>query len=233
VAYLTPFVYRPGSGFLHALDPRARFLAFALLSAACFLLGTLGNCLFIAAILVLGRISGLSLKDSFRGILPLLPVLAIVILFQGVSIGILYSLRLTSVALLTALFMSTTSVTDIRNVVSWASRPFPPLRAIDLDLLVALLFSWLPVIFERSERVRAAQSARCIEGRNPVRRAAVFTRVLLSSLLRSAGTTASALESRAYCRDRTLPSFTWGRAESLAATASLAVLAAALFLARG
>jgi energy-coupling factor transporter transmembrane protein EcfT len=228
VAHLTPFVYRPGSGFLHALDPRARFLAFALLSAACFLLGTIGNCLFIAAILVLGRLSGLSAKDSVRGILPLIPVIVVVILFQGVSIGILFCLKLCSIALLTALFMSTTSVTDIRNVVSWGSRPFSPIRALDLDLLVALLFSWLPIIFERSERVRAAQSARCIERRNPLRRAAVFTRVLLASLLRSAGTTASALESRAYCRDRTLPVFTWGLSESIALGASLAVLSAAL-----
>lgn len=146
----------------------------------------------------------------------------------GLVDGVLFSLRLVNAALLTGLFLSVTSVSDIRNVMARACRRVPFLAVLDLDLLIALVFSFMPLIREESVRIRMAQNARCIGGRGLLYRMQAFTLVLLGSLIRSSGRTALALESRAYNRERTLPDCSWRPADTVALALSAAVLAAAL-----
>jgi energy-coupling factor transporter transmembrane protein EcfT len=255
MAELSIFLYRRRASALHGLDARAKFVSFACCSAALFLAPTGISLVLIPALLIALRVAGKnprSVVSSLRALLPMLVLIVAVRAFfsegEGITLfpgwiepfdvitlypkaaseGLLFCLRLIEAALLSGLFLSVSSVSDIADAVAWICKPFPFLKAADIDLAFALSVSYVPLIMEAGERIRFAQASRCVDGRLGAARASAFVRALLESVIRMSGTTALALESRAYGRERTPPDFHWRKKDSVALSVSIMTLIASI-----
>ncbi len=80
--------YLPGTSVTHRMDPRAKLVALVLLIWAITSVPTyLGNVVLILSILALIVFSGLPLGYVLRGIRPVLPVLALFLIFQLLFAG--------------------------------------------------------------------------------------------------------------------------------------------------
>lgn len=183
---ITLGVYLPGKSFIHNLDPRTKIIAATIIivlllfsrSYPAFAL----SALFIAALIIF---SGLPAGYVMRGLKPMLPVLAIMWVFQlflfkdpdaavyfqwwifeateaGLQMGNLIILRVLFLFTITTFLTLTTSVVSLTDGLESMLKPLQaiglPSQELVMTLVIALRF--VLILAEELEKIIKAQMAR-------------------------------------------------------------------------
>jgi energy-coupling factor transport system permease protein len=212
---------------VHALDPRAKILATAVLVVGLFLVDSTAGLLFVAAALVaLVAVSHIPARIFLRLLRPVLFIVTLTVFFQilfsregatlvergfieihsgGLRLGFFLALRillLVSVAgLLTATTAPVTLADGIEDLLSPLKKVRLPAHEVAMMMTIALRF--IPTLGEEAEKITRAQAARGAdfsEG-GPLRRARSLVPVLVPltvGAFRRADELAEAMESRGY-----------------------------------
>lgn len=213
---------------VHALDPRAKILASAVLVAGLFLVDSFAGLLAFAAFLVLAAlgVARLPARHFFGTLRPVLPIVALTAFFQlffsregdvlaawgllvvregGLRLAVFLSARILLLVLSAGLLSATTAPLSVADGVESLLSPLKRLRfpAHEVAMMMAIALRFVPTLFEEAERIREAQAARGAdfdEG-GPVRRLRALGPVLIPltvGAFRRADSLAEAMESRGY-----------------------------------
>ncbi len=173
---------------IHRIDPRIKLVALIGNGTAVMAVSPFGLIPLLALCIVSCVSSGLRLRNIIReGRAFLLLIAAIVFLSvvtadsvtQGAVFGGIYSLRLLLVLIFGHLFISTTTVREIRGSVAGLLKPLPFRWTTHLATIIGLVVSFLPVLFDiTSATVRALKTRSTAIRRRPFR----YTRLLVQSL---------------------------------------------------
>jgi energy-coupling factor transport system permease protein len=166
--------YLPTGSVLHRLDPRVKLLT------------TIG----LLSVVILYLLAKINLRYALRGLLPLLPLFAFVIILQVlfypnkqalesgkaivwhwkgfiiswaslISVGTI-ALRMIAIVLLLTLFTSLADVSDLTHGVDGLLRPFQRigLPAHEVALVLLITFRFIPMLGQELERLMKAQASR-------------------------------------------------------------------------
>ncbi|MEZ5065712.1 MAG: energy-coupling factor transporter transmembrane component T [bacterium] len=212
--------YLPGDSPVHALDPRTKLLAFALVVLTLFRTGLPGAAGLVALAVAVSLVAGTGAARLVRLARSLLWVLLITFLFQafwvgpglaggtreGAERGLLLVARLLGMMGWAVVLTTTTEpirlADGLARLFGWLERLRVPVR--DLALVLTLALRFLPTVLEEAERIVTAQRARGarFEG-NPLKRARALLPLavpLFVGCLRRADTLALAMEARGFGR---------------------------------
>jgi energy-coupling factor transport system permease protein len=226
---LTLGVYLPGKTALHCLDPRTKIAG----ASGLILLLILTNnyaayASFAAFTLGLILMAKIPLGFALKGLRPMLPILAIMWVFQllfqkppgskvifsywifsatdaGLHIGTLMSIRVLLLFLVTTILTLTTSTVELTDGAEALLRPLQkigvPAQELALTMVIALRF--VPTLAEEAEKIIKAQTARGVDFRrgNFIRRTFKLFPVLLPLFINAfkrADELITAMESRCY-----------------------------------
>lgn len=218
------FSYVPGTSFLHKLDPRTKIIAVMLLGVLAFRVANfagLGALFFLFFALALS--SKLPTFVFIRAVQPMLLFITFIFLMQlfftagepfvsiwifqpsleGFEKGIKLVARFILLLLFAALLTASTDPSAITCGVERMLRPFPlhwlGISSYELATMMNIAIAFLPLLFERVERTKAAQAARGMDFvKNPFRSVPALTIPLLRGVIRDAEELALAMESRGY-----------------------------------
>ena len=218
--------YFPGDSLAHRLDPRTKLLATVLYIMAIFLAkGVIAYALLIATLIVSVRISGVGARALFRGMKPVLFIIAftaVLNLFytpgtplvqfwifritrEGVTTAVAMLLRITLLIMGTFLLTYTTSpihLTDgLESLLDPLKRIGVPVHELAMMMSIALRF--IPTLIEETDKIMSAQRARGadFETGSLLRRAKALIPLLVPlfvSAFRRADELATAMECRCY-----------------------------------
>lgn len=181
--------YIPADSPLHRLDPRVKLLAFGLLTLAVVVItGYLTNLLLLALMLGLVLVARLSARYILAGIVPALPVIAVLALLQlffyrntpgsaprilaawgplqvsnvGVQLVLVSLMRFLDLMFLTSLLTNTTTTSALTHGMESLLRPFSAigLPGHELALIGAIALRFLPILGEQLESIGQAQTSR-------------------------------------------------------------------------
>jgi len=219
--------FYPVASPVHALDPRAKILATAILVAGLFLIDSTTGLLFVAAALAtLVAASRIPVRTFLRILRPVLLIVALTVSFQvlfsreggtlfewgfleihagGLRLGFFLALRIillvSAAGLLTATTAPVALADGIEDLLSPLKRVRFPAHEVAMMMTIALRF--IPTLGEEAEKITKAQAARGAdfsEG-GPLRRARSLIPVLVPltvGAFRRADELAEAMESRGY-----------------------------------
>ena len=218
--------YFPGDSLAHRLDPRTKLLATVLYIMAIFLAkGVIAYALLIATLIVSVRISGVGARALFRGMKPVLFIIAftaVLNLFytpgtplvqfwifritrEGVTTAVAMLLRITLLIMGTFLLTYTPSpihLTDgLESLLDPLKRIGVPVHELAMMMSIALRF--IPTLIEETDKIMSAQRARGadFETGSLLRRAKALIPLLVPlfvSAFRRADELATAMECRCY-----------------------------------
>lgn len=218
------FSYVPGASFLHKLDPRTKLAAVMLLGILTFRTESfLGIGVLFAFFFALTSFSGLPARVFFRAVRPMLLFITFIFLAQlfftegrvlasfwilhpsieGLQNGLRLSARFILLLLFAALMTATTDPSAITCGIERILRPLPlrwmGVNSFELATMMNLSIAFLPLLFERVERTKAAQASRGMYfGRNPFHSVPALVIPLIRGVARDAEELALAMESRGY-----------------------------------
>lgn len=188
--YVTIGQYLPTGSFLHRLDPRFKLLAFGTLVAGVAFAGSYtGSIVGLLGAVGLVMLSGVPLRHAVRGVGPILPILALLAVFQfafppalGSGAGceillrlplveltdctlrlvIVSAVRLVALLLLTSLLTFTTSVSELARGTDRLLSPLGRmgLPAHELSMVVTIALRFVPLLAGEMERIFKAQASR-------------------------------------------------------------------------
>ncbi|HWR25623.1 MAG TPA: energy-coupling factor transporter transmembrane protein EcfT [Methanosarcina sp.] len=218
------FTYVPGASFLHTLDPRTKIVAVMLLGILTFRIedfagiGTLFLLFFSLALL-----SRLPMKIFFRAVKPMLLFITFIFLAQvlftdgrvlasvwilkpsleGLEKGLKLAGRFILLLLFAALLTASTDPSAITCGIERMLRPLPlrwlGISSFELATMMNISIAFLPLLFDRVERTKAAQTARGMDFvKNPFRSIPALAVPLLRGVIRDSEELALAMESRGY-----------------------------------
>jgi len=220
--------YVPGNSVIHRLDPRVKIILLLIFPVQVFLLRTerwwdsLLPAVFLAVVTIL---SGLNIRFVLRGLRSVMILVLITFFFnilftegttlvswsfiritrEGLSFGMIMSMRLIYVVLATSLLTLCTSplqITDaLESLMRWGRIFRLPVHEIAMMMSIALRF--IPTLMEELERIIKAQMARGadFERGSLMKRVRSFVPVLVPLFVqafRHADDLAVAMESRCY-----------------------------------
>lgn len=218
--------YIPGESILHKLDPRFKIIWTVLLMVAVFVINTWQEYVimgaFIALLLV---ISDIPVKQSLKGIKPLVLILAItailniffvkgtplvklgpvMITYEGIISAVMLFFRLVMLVVAASLMTLTTTpmaMTDgIERMMKPLERVGVPAHEIAMMMSIALRF--IPTLMEETERIMKAQASRGadFDTGSLFKRVKSFIPVLVPlfvSAFKRADELAEAMEARCY-----------------------------------
>jgi energy-coupling factor transport system permease protein len=218
------FSYMPGVSPLHKLDPRTKIVAVMLLGILAF---RIENFAGIGALFMLffalALISQLPKTVFFRAVRPMMLFIIFIFLaqlfftdgraltsiwimrpsFEGLENGIKLVARFILLLIFAAFLTASTDPSAITCGIERILRPLP-LRwlgtsSYELATMMNISISFLPLLFERVERTKAAQTARGMDFvKNPFHSVPALTIPLLRGVIRDAEELALAMESRGY-----------------------------------
>ena len=218
--------YFPGDTLAHRLDPRTKLLATVLYIIAIFLAkGPIAYGVLILTLIVSVRISKVGAKALFRGLKPVLFIIAftaVLNLFytpgtviaqfwifhvtrEGVITAIAMMLRISLLIMGTFLLTYTTSpirLTDgLEDLLGPLKKLGVPVHELAMMMTIALRF--IPTLIEEADKIMKAQMARGadFESGNLIKRAKNMIPILVPlfvSAFRRADELAMAMESRCY-----------------------------------
>lgn len=204
---------------LHALDPAAKILIFAVVLASAVSASTWAAICVVCAYLILlcalsrvGPAFYLGSLKYFAWMFALSFALNAIFPREGAGAplghgalvtGALFAAKLALMILVAAVFTVVTSPSEIGDgIMAFAnSRGRVGRRAAEFAALVAMSLRFVPVIFEEAERIRAAQRLRGGERRGLIGKAKSVVHLivpLVESSLRRANNLGYALEARCY-----------------------------------
>lgn len=222
------FSYVPGTSILHRLDPRTKVAAVMLLGILTFRIENFAGigALFVF-FFVLSLISELPTKVFFRAVRPMMLFIFFIFLTQlfftdgkslasywilqpsleGLEKGLKLAARFILLLLFSALLTASTDPSAITCGIERMLRPFPlrwlGISSFELATMMNISIAFLPLLFERVERTKAAQAARGMDFvKSPLRSIPALTIPLLRGVIRDAEELALAMESRGYQGNR-------------------------------
>ncbi len=219
--------YYPGRSFLHALDPRSKFLASLILMACLLFAHGIGSMtLHLALCVLIWSLSGIPARVILTSLRPFLWIVAIVALVQlftsggsvlftlpvvgwvvrdgGVVNAFVYSIRLVLLVTLSTTLTMTTQPVDLTDGLEKLLSPMKRLRVPvhEIALMVTLALRFIPILIREAERVRNAQLSRgvSLEGSLLRRLEAVVPMILplFLTAMQKAEDLALAMEARAF-----------------------------------
>lgn len=218
--------YFPGDTLAHRLDPRTKLLATVLYIIAIFLAkGPIAYGVLILTLIVSVRISKVGAKALFRGLKPVLFIIAftaVLNLFytpgtviaqfwifhvtrEGVITAIAMMLRISLLIMGTFLLTYTTSpirLTDaLEQLMGGLKRFHVPVHELSMMMSIALRF--IPTLIEETDKIMSAQKARGadFESGSLIQKAKALIPILVPlfiSAFRRADELATAMECRCY-----------------------------------
>lgn len=219
--------YYPGDSILHDLDPRSKLLASLLLMLSLFISINLWSLLLLFVICVLGfQVSGIPFSMASRNLKPFfwlflitflihvlttrgtvlytLPLLNWTITSEGMTNGMLYSIRLGVLIIIAALLTMTTAPIELTDSLE---KLFSPLKRLkvpvhEFALMMTLALRFVPILLREAERIRNAQLSRglSLEGNlmRRIRNIVPMILPLMVAAIRRADELAVAMEARNY-----------------------------------
>ena len=218
--------YFPGDTLAHRLDPRTKLLATILYIAAIFFAkGPAAYAVLILTLIVSVRISKVGARALFRGLKPVLFIIAftaVLNLFytpgtaiaqlwifhitrEGVTTAIAMMLRITLLIMGTFLLTYTTSPIRLTDGLESLLAPLKKLGVPvhELAMMMSIALRFIPTLIEETDKIMSAQRARGadFESGDLLRRAKALIPLLVPlfvSAFRRADELATAMECRCY-----------------------------------
>lgn len=216
----------PGNSILHKLDPRTKIillfvlmiLIFAADGAAAYSLLTI----FTAALIFLSKVPPVTVLKSLK---PLIWIILFTLLIhlvshegeilmqffifkitdEGIKLGILISLRLILIIILSSLLTFTTSPIQLTDATEKILSPLSKfgVPAHELAMMMTIALRFIPTLIEETDKIIKAQKSRGVdfETGNLFRRMKMFVPILVPLFLssfRRADDLAMAMEARCY-----------------------------------
>ena len=219
--------FYPVDSPLHALDPRAKISAVALLVLGLFFIGGIEGLILMAVALLAGvAVSRVPVRVFFKLPGPVLFIVVFTALFQalfshrgevllgwgplevygdGLRLGVFLALRIVLLVWAAGLLTATTGPVALADGLEDLLSPLKKIRfpAHEAAMMMTIALRFIPTLQEEAERITRAQAARGAgfdEG-GPIRRARSLLPVLLPLVIgafRRADELADAMESRGY-----------------------------------
>lgn len=218
--------YIPGQSILHRLDPRSKIIWTILLMVAVFIINTWQEYVMMGAfIAILLIISGIPLKQSLKGIKPLVLILAITailniflvqgtplvklgpvtISYEGLITAVMLFLRLVMLVVVASLMTLTTTPIALTDGIEYMLKPLERIGvpAHEFALMMSIALRFIPTLMEETERIMKAQASRGadFDTGNLMKRIKSFIPVLVPlfvSAFKRADELADAMEARCY-----------------------------------
>jgi energy-coupling factor transport system permease protein len=211
---------------LHRLDPRSKIIWTALLMVAVFMINTWQEYVVMGAfIAILLIISGIPVKQSLKGLKPLLLILAITavlniffvrgtplaklgpvaITYEGIISAVMLFLRLVMLVVAASLMTLTTTPMAMTDGIERMMKPLERIGvpAHEIAMMMSIALRFIPTLMEETERIMKAQASRGadFDTGNLLKRVKSFIPVLVPlfvSAFKRADELAEAMESRCY-----------------------------------
>ena len=216
--------YFPGNTVIHRLDPRTKLIFVLLYIIALFnAKGWAANGVMIAVTLLSMAISHISLKNIFKGLKPMMFIIALtallnlfytqgtpiregwIITWEGIERSVKMMLRIT--LLITGTFLLTYATSPMA-LTDGLERLMNPLKKLhvpvhEMTLMMSMALRFIPTLIEETDKIMSAQKARGadFETGNLIERAKALLPILVPlfvSAFRRADELAVAMESRCY-----------------------------------
>ena len=216
--------YFPGDTVVHKLDPRTKLILVLLYIVALFQAkGWVGYSLVLLAALVCMAVSHISPKNIFKGLKPMLFIIALtallnifytsgtpvvpgwIITWEGIDRAVKMMLRITLLIAGTFLLTYTTSPMALTDGLELLMSPLKKLHVPvhEMTIMMSMALRFIPTLIEETDKIMSAQKARGadFENGNLIRRAKALLPILVPlfvSAFRRADELAVAMESRCY-----------------------------------
>ena len=216
--------YFPGDTPVHRLDPRTKLILLVLYIVALFQAKTWGAYLLLILVTaVCMAVSHISPKNIFKGLKPMLFVIALtallnlfytegtpvregwIITWEGIDRAVKMMLRITLLITGTFLLTYTTSPMALTDGLELLLKPLKKLKVPvhEMTLMMSMALRFIPTLVEETDKIMSAQKARGadFETGNLIQRAKALLPILVPlfvSSFRRADELAVAMESRCY-----------------------------------
>lgn len=218
--------YIPGNSILHRLDPRTKIIWTIFLMLALFVIDSWPEYIMMAAYtLMLILISGVPLKQSIKGVKPLLFILAFTailnlffttgtpifelgpmkITYEGIFVAIKLFFRLVMLVMTASLMTLTTTPMLLTDGIEKLLKPFERIGAPahEIAMMMSIALRFIPTLLDETDRIMKAQASRGadLDTGNIFQRIKSFIPVLVPlfvSAFKRADDLAEAMESRCY-----------------------------------
>ena len=216
--------YFPGDTPVHRLDPRTKLILLVLYIVALFQAKTWGAYLLLILVTaVCMTVSHISPKNIFKGLKPMLFVIALtallnlfytegtpvregwIITWEGIDRAVKMMLRITLLITGTFLLTYTTSPMALTDGLELLLKPLKKLKVPvhEMTLMMSMALRFIPTLIEETDKIMSAQKARGadFETGNLIQRAKALLPILVPlfvSSFRRADELAVAMESRCY-----------------------------------
>lgn len=216
--------YFPGDTVVHRMDPRTKLILVVLYIIALFnAKGWISYGVMIAATLISMAVSHISLKNIFRGMKPMIFIIALtavlnifytkgtpvregwIITWEGIDHAVKMMLRITLLITGTFLLTYTTSPMALTDGLEMLLKPLNKLKVPvhELTLMMSMALRFIPTLIEETDKIMSAQKARGadFETGSLIDRAKALLPILVPlfvSSFRRADELAVAMESRCY-----------------------------------
>lgn len=193
-------LYSPGTSILHRVAPGWKIFAMMLGGTGLFLFNSLpAACGATVAILALYPVAGLTAKEAWVQVRPLLWVFAIFFALQwwlsDLTTATFFVVRLAALILLASLVTLTTRASDMIDTITHALGFLRPvgLNPAKVGLAISLALRFIPVLGQITQEVREAQKTRGLE-----RSVIAITLPVAIRTIKMADDISDAIESRGY-----------------------------------
>ena len=216
--------YFPGDTIAHRLDPRTKLMLVLLYIVALFQAkGWVGYALVLLATLVCMAVSHISPKNIFKGLKPMLFIIALtaalnifytqgtpivpgwIVTWEGIDRAVKMMLRITLLIAGTFLLIYTTSPMALTDGLERLMNPLKKLHVPvhEMTIMMSMALRFIPTLIEETDNIMSAQKARGadFENGNLIQRAQALLPILVPlfvSAFRRADELAVAMESRCY-----------------------------------
>jgi energy-coupling factor transport system permease protein len=219
--------FYPVASPLHALDPRAKIVASAVLVAGLFLVNSMaGFLIFTAMIVLLGAASRVPPGVFFSFLRPVAFIVALTVIFQvffsregatlfewgfvevhegGLRMGFFLALRILLLVSVAGLLTATTAPVALADGIEDLLSPLKKLRfpAHEVAMMMTIALRFIPTLHEEAQKISRAQAARGADFSEGglLRRVRAMLPVLVPLTIgafRRADELAEAMESRGY-----------------------------------
>ncbi len=181
-------LYRPGNSLFHRMHAGHKVLCLVFAGSTIFLVSNLIT--LIAALVMITfcyRLAGLSLSDAYQQLRPVVVVLLLILIVQGLihswTLGFTVIARFAFLLLAAGLLTLTTRVSDMITTIESNLHWLRPIGVNPgkVSLAISLTLRFIPVMRRVTTEVREAQKVRGLERNLPALAIPVITRMLKMS----------------------------------------------------
>lgn len=214
------FLYIEKNTPIHKLNPLSKTVFFFIINLMIFTAGFIeSSCIFLSVLSGL-MIARLNVIKIIKGLRLLLLFIVFILIFGVIDIHSsgtfyvnvvqlekqgLFIYKLIISFFMVELFLATTKISDINNIITIAASKIPLVRRLDPGLYLSLTLSFIPGIIREYGSVMAAIRIRNGDNiRNPVKKIMLICIPLITIMVKKALNTAAGLQIKCYTGNRTI-----------------------------